>query len=295
MARPHIDRMIPVFLTPPAFLLLMIMSLGVTPSAAQQAAPTFRPDRTVVYKAVEGDDLALHVFLPRGWKRGDRRPAIVFFFGGGWVGGTPAQFYPHSRYFALRGMVAISAQYRTRNSHGSDPFACIADGKSAIRWVRAHADEFGIAPDRIVAGGGSAGGHVAASTALLLGLNEPGEDASISSRPQALVLFNPVIDTTEKGYGAEKLGARQIEASPVHHVRSGLPPTIVFHGTADTTVPFENVERFCALMAKAGNRCTLVPYEGMAHGFFNRARDLDAYLDTTARADSFLRALGLLR
>ena len=153
----------------------------------------------------------------------------------------------------------------------------------------------GIAPDRIVAGGGSAGGHVAASTALLQGLNEPGEDASISSRPQALVLFNPVIDTTEKGYGAEKLGARQIEASPVHHVRPGLPPTIVFHGTADTTVPFENVERFCALMARAGNRCALVPYEGMAHGFFNRARDLDSYLDTTSRADSFLRALGLLR
>ena len=295
MARLHIDRMISVFLMPRAFLLLMIMALGVTPSVAQQAAPTFRPDRTVVYKAVEGDDLALHVFLPRGWKRDDRRPAIVFFFGGGWVGGTPAQFYPHSRYFALRGMVAISAQYRTRNSHGSDPFACIADGKSAIRWVRAHANDLGIAPDRIVAGGGSAGGHVAASTALLPGLNEPGEDASISSPPQALVLFNPVIDTTEKGYGAEKLGARQIEASPVHHVRSGLPPTIVFHGTADTTVPFENVERFCALMVKAGNRCTLAPYEGMVHGFFNRARDLDSYLDTTSRADAFLRALGMLR
>ena len=169
MAHLHIDRIMPAFLMTPAFLLLMT-ALGVTPLVAQQGAPTFRPDHTVVYKAVEGDDLALHVFLPRGWKRGDRRPAIVFFFGGGWVGGTPAQFYPHNRYFALRGMVAISAQYRTRNSHGSDPFACIADGKSAMRWVRAHADEFGIAPDRIAAGGGSAGGHVAASTALLQGL-----------------------------------------------------------------------------------------------------------------------------
>ena len=273
----------------------MLVILGATASIAQQTPPTFRPDRTVMYKAVEGDDLELHVFSPGGRKPGDRRPAIVFFFGGGWVGGTPAQFYPHSRYFALRGMVAISAQYRTRNSHGTGPFACIADGKSAIRWVRAHADDFGVDPDRIVAAGGSAGGHVAASTALLQGLDEPGDDLSISSRPQALILFNPVIDTTEKGYGAEKLGARQIEASPVHHVRSGLPPTIVFHGTADTTVPFENVERFRAFMARAGNRCTLVPYKGKAHGFFNRARDLGAYLDTTARADSFLQKLRFLR
>ena len=269
---PHlrIDR------TKSIFVLLMTVTFGVTASIAQQTPPTFRPDRTVVYKVVEGDDLELHVFSPSGRKPGERRPAIVFFFGGGWVGGTPAQFYPHSRYFALRGMVAISAQYRTRNSHGTDPFACIADGKSAIRWVRAHAAELGVDPGRIVAGGGSAGGHVAASTALLQGLDEAGEDLSISSRPQALILFNPVIDTTEKGYGAEKLGTRQIEASPVHHVRSGLPPAIVFHGTADTTVPFENVERFRAFMARAGNRCTLVPYEGRAHGFFNRARDLDA-------------------
>ena len=288
---PHlrIDR------TKPIFVLLMAVTFGGTASIAQQTPPTFRPDRTVVSKAVESDDLELHVFSPGGRKPGEWRPAIVFFFGGRWVEGTSAQFYPHSRYFALRGMVAISAQYRTRDSHGTGPFACIADGKSAIRWVRAHAAELGVDPGRIVAGGGSAAGHVAASTALLQGLDEPDEDLSISSRPLALILFNPVIDTTEKGYGAEKLGARQIEASPVHHVRSGLPPTIVFHGTADTTVPFENVERFRAFMARAGNRCTLVPYEGKAHGFFNRERDLDAYLDTVARADSFLQTLGFLR
>ncbi len=278
-----------------AFVSVLVLTVLVKSSIAQFSPIAFPPDRTLVYKAVEGDDLELHVFSPRGRKPGARRPAIVFFFGGGWVGGTPAQFYPHSRYFALRGLVAISAQYRTRNSHGTDPFACIADGKSAIRWIRAHADQLSIDPDRIVAAGGSAGGHVAASTTLLQGLDEEGEDLSISSRPQVLMLFNPVIDTTEKGYGAEKLGSRQIEVSPVHHVRGGLPPAIVFHGTADTTVPFENVERFCLLMAKAGNRCTLVPYEGKAHGFFNRATDLDAYLDTTARADNFLKALGYLR
>ncbi len=276
-------------------LLILLIMVAAAAMAQQEQPPTpeFKPDRTVVYKAVEGDDLKLDIFQPRGWERGDRRPAIVFFFGGGWTGGTTAQFYPHSRLFALRGMVAISAQYRTKSSHGTDPFACIEDGKSAIRWVHEHAAELGIDPNRVSAGGGSAGGHVAATTAVLKGLEEPTEDGSISSRPKALVLFNPVIDTTEKGYGAEKLGTRQLAASPVHHVRPGLPPTIIFHGTADTTVPFENVKRFQAEMRKTGNECELVPYEGEAHGFFNYTRNFEAYLDSTSQADAFLNAHGL--
>jgi len=258
------------------------------------AAQTPSPDREIVYKQVEGDDLELHVFHPPGWTASDRRPAIIFFFGGGWVGGNPSQFYPHARYFALRGMVAISAQYRTRNSHGTDPFACIADGKSALRWVRGNAQELGVDPDRIVAGGGSAGGHVAASTALLPGLDQPGEDLSVTAVPRALVLFNPVIDTTEKGYGAEKLPGREVEASPVHHVRPGMPPTIIFHGTADTTVPFENVERFQRNMTEVGSRCELVPYDDQSHGFFNYSRNIDIYDDTVKKAAEFLQALGLL-
>ena len=191
-------------------------------------------------------------------------------------------------------MVAISAQYRTKTSHGTDPFACIADGKSAIRWVRSHAASLGVDPERIVAGGGSAGGHVAASTALLPGLDEPGEDLSVSAMPQALVLFNPVIDTTERGYGAEKLPGRETDASPVHHVRPGMPPTIMFHGTADTTVPYENIVRFQKKMREAGNRCELETYEDQAHGFFNHSRNIEIYVDTVEKADRFLQELGLL-
>lgn len=251
------------------------------------AQPDFAPDRQIIYKQVPGDDLTLHVFQPADWKPSDRRPAIVFFFGGGWTGGNPNQFYPHARYFALRGMVAISAQYRTKSSHGVDPFACMADGRSAVAWVRSHANELGVDANKIAAGGGSAGGHVAASTALI--------GVSPAQAPVALMLFNPVIDTTEKGYGAEKLGDRQLDASPVHHVRPGAPPTIVFHGTADTTVPFENVERFQSLMEEAGNRAELIPYDARAHGFFNRSRSLEDYVDTLQHADRFLTNLGLLQ
>jgi dipeptidyl aminopeptidase/acylaminoacyl peptidase len=80
----------------------------------------------------------------------------------------------------------------------------------------------------------------------------------------------------------------------VHHVRAGVPPTMIFHGTEDTTVPFENVERFQKRMHAHGNRCELIPYEGKGHGFFNYARDRAIYDDTIRRADSFLRELGYL-
>jgi acetyl esterase/lipase len=213
------------------------------------------------------------------------------------VGGSVEQFFPHCEHFAAKGMVAISAEYRTKNKHGTTPFECVADGKSAIRYVRAHAKALGIDPARIVASGGSAGGHVAACTGIIEGFDEDTEDKSVSSKPNAMVLFNPVIDTTERGYGANKLKGQETTLSPVHHVVSGLAPTIIFHGTADTTVPFENVERFCRKMNEAGNECHLVPYAGMKHGFFNYKKEKDhkSFNDTVRHTEEFLRKGGYLR
>ena len=251
-------------------------------------------EREVVYKTIGDVELKLHIFE---CERRGRRPAIVFFFGGGWVGGSVSQFFPHCQHFASQGMVAISAEYRIKNKHGTTPFECVADGKSAIRYVRAHAKDLGVDPARIAAGGGSAGGHVATCTAAIEGFDEDTEDKTISSKPNALVLFNPVIDTTEHGYGANKLKGQTKTLSPVHHVVEGLPPTIIFHGTADTTVPFENVERFCEKMHDAGNRCVLLPFEGKKHGFFNYTREKDhkSYNETIQHAEQFLRSLRYLR
>jgi len=246
----------------------------------------------IPFKKTDKGDLILHVFRPEDWKASDKRAAIVFFFGGGWQGGSPQQFYAHCAHLASKGMVAVSAQYRTKSSHGTDPFTCIADGKSAVRWLRQHATEQGIDPDRLAAGGGSAGGHVGACTGVLQGLDEKGEDLSISSVPNALVLFNPVIDTSEKGYGQKKLGDRWKEASPAHNVHKDVPPTLIFHGRSDTTVPYENVERFTAEMKKLGRRCELVGYDGQGHGFFNYGRP--AYDDTIPKMDAFLTSLGFL-
>ena len=264
------------------------------------AAEKITPDQSLTYKEVSGVELKLHVFKPEGHQASDKRPAIVFFFGGGWSGGTPKQFYQQSRFLADHGMVAFAAEYRVRSVHKTSPYECVKDGKSAIRWLRQHAAKLGVDPERIVSSGGSAGGHVAACTGVIEGYEQEGEDATISSVPNAMVLFNPVIDTTAKGYGAQHFQkGKETELSPCHHVSKGIAPTIVFHGTADQTTPFENAERFTRLMKEAGNTCVLVPFEGRRHGFFNgpffrpRSNGED-YNESMQKTLSFLRNQGML-
>jgi len=259
------------------------------PAQSKPAQSKPAPTRSLVYKKIGDVELVLHLFEPEGHTAEAKRPAIVFFFGGGWVGGTPSQFYPHCDALAKRGWVAASAEYRIASKHKTTPFECVADGKSAVRYMRAHAAELGIDPEKLCAGGGSAGGHVAASVGVIPGHEEPGEDTKVSSRPLALVLFNPVIDTSKKGYGYNKLKERYRELSPVEHVDESDPPTLIFHGEADTTVPYANVVDFAARMKKAGNECEVMNFPGAKHGFFNYGRDGgDAYEKTTARMFEFL-------
>ncbi|MGB2403643.1 MAG: alpha/beta hydrolase, partial [Akkermansiaceae bacterium] len=178
-----------------SLLTVLCLLLCVKAGAAEKVAP----NEIISYKKIGEVDLKLHVFKPRGHQASDKRPAVVFFFGGGWQGGTPRQFYQQSLFLAEHGMVAFAAEYRVASIHKTSPYECVADGKSAIRWVRKHALQLGVDPDRIVSSGGSAGGHVAACTGVIQGYEQVGEDASVSSQPNAMVLFNPVLDTTAKG------------------------------------------------------------------------------------------------
>jgi acetyl esterase/lipase len=198
-------------------------------------------------------------------------------------------------------MVAISADYRVSSRNHSTVLDSIRDAKSAIRYVRRNAARLGIDPRRIAAGGGSAGGHIAAVAGVIPGLDEPGEDASISSKPDALVLFNPALSLTGDGT-AETLSSRPEFAgvdlasiSPVRFVSKGAPPAIIFHGKADQLVPYATVEAFTKKSQAAGNRCELVGYEGQGHGFFNQRPGNRYYGETLQSAEKFLASLGYLK
>lgn len=253
-------------------------------------AVSAQPDRTVEYKRVGDLALTLDIFEPQDHRPGDSRPAIVFFFGGGWVKGSKNHFYPQAEYLANRGMVAICADYRTESRHGTTPAACVRDGKSAIRWLREHAGELGIDPNRLAAGGGSAGGQVAVATATLDGYNEVTDNLQISCRPNALVLFNPVFDNGPTGYGYDRVQDYWRSFSPIHNLHANMPPTIVFLGTEDDLIPVETGRRFQEQMQALGVRSELLLYPEEKHGFFNHSK----FNETLFEADRFLASLGYL-
>ena len=272
---------------------LLLLSF-VLPLAASAQLVKLDGAKAIQYKQVEDTKLFLHVFNPKGHKDSDRRPAIVFFFGGGWSGGTPKQFEPHCTYLASRGMVAITAEYRVKSRNKTTPFECVKDGKSAIRWVRANAGKLGVDPKCVAAGGGSAGGHVAAATGNCPGLEEEGENLKVSSKPDVLVLFNPVYDNSSKGYGHDRVKPRWKEISPMHNIRKGAPPTIVFLGTKDKLIPVSTAQEYEKRLVAVGSRSELHLYEGATHGFFNKSKG-DAYPDTVIKMDDFLNSLGWLK
>ncbi len=289
-------------------VLTLLLSSTLQAQNKRRAYPPEIPGAKVeVYKTIGDVKLNMYIFTPKGHKQSDRRAAIVFFFGGGWKSGSPVQFREQCKYLASRGMVAMAADYRVSSRHGTKAVSCVADGKSAIRWVRQNAKRLGIDPDRVAAGGGSAGGHVAACTGVIKKFDESSEDESISSVPNAMVLFNPAcvlaavgdrqpFDKKLLSAMPQRMGVEPVELSPYHHIAKGAPPTIIFHGKADTTVPYWTAEAFTKAMQEAGNDCRLMGYEGQAHGFFNFGRNGNKMFKATVQEmDKFLVDIGFLK
>jgi acetyl esterase/lipase len=273
--------------------ILLVLCLFAAPLVAQRAyPPAFKDARVETYRKIDSTELKLWIFGESDPKA--PKPAIVFFFGGGWNAGSPAQFEDQARHFAKRGMIAITADYRVKSRHGVPVVECVKDAKAAIAWVRENARRLGIDPEKIAASGGSAGGHLAACTGTLSGF---GSD----ERPNAMILFNPACTlapiagwqppAARAGLGTERFGVEAQVISPAHHIGPHTPPTLILHGKKDTTVPYASVVAFESEMKKAGRPCKLVGYDGAGHGFFNRGEDSTK---TLAEADGFLVDLGWL-
>lgn len=268
----------------------------------------------VVYRETNEEALQLWIFRPT-IVPSEPVPAIIFIHGGGWGGGHAAYFAPQAIYFAQRGIVSVSINYRLTRSYSNNypekvrkPMEshmedCIRDAKSAIRWLRFHANDYGIDPARLVISGGSAGAHIAASLGAMDTYNNPEDDLSVSPAPNAMVLFNPAIDFVDSVEGrkigmpqAERLGIPIEEFSPAHLVDGRTPPTLILSGENDTLIPPLSVYKFLERMKRHGRPARFVEYKGVAHGFFNYwpARN-PFFASTLEQADQYLVELGYLK
>jgi acetyl esterase/lipase len=253
--------------------------------------PAFGQDntKTFTYTKTKQADLEMVVHYPPGWKETDKRPGIVFFFGGGWENGTIKAFQPQAEYFASRGLVTARADYRVKSRHGVTPKDCVDDARAAVRWIRQNAGKLGVDPDKIVASGGSAGGHIAACTTLMPA--SEGKDEKISCKANALLLFNPVLrfgpQMLKRVDNDEAVGKA---ISPILYLSKDSPPTLLFFGTNDFL--FKQGEEFIQRSKELGQRSEMFTAEKQPHGFFHKSPWKEK---TLQRADEFLASLGYLQ
>jgi acetyl esterase len=263
-----------------------------TKDYALRTAKELKPTRKIVYKKLPDRELEMHLFEPAGYKATDKRPCFLAIHGGGWVAGTPDVVYCVADYFAKQGWLGISMQYRiAKPERNTTVFDAVRDGRSAVRYLRAHAAGLGIDPNRIVAGGRSAGGHIAVSTALFEGVDQPGEDTSISCVPNALILCSAVLDTSTEGYGNAVIGEKWQDLSPLHNARAGLPPTLVLHGIRDTVTPVAGAKGFVEKMKASGNLCDLILSEKGNHSYMMRTEPL--FMEAMQQTMAFLKKAGV--
>lgn len=238
--------------------------------------------KTVTYKSTDEGELQLDIFYPPAHDvRTEKKPVIIFFHGGAWIGGKRQQFYWQCDYFAERGLVAVTASYRFMKRKGEGYRAtkeiCIRDAKSAIRWVKEHARDLGIDTNLVILGGGSAGGHLATIAALDVEINDPDDDTTISTKAYALVLFNPAYQLSEQTFQPFPLISRQ------------APPTILFFGDQDKKWKPGGDAFYDALRSEDVNAEMWVA-PAQSHGFFN---DGGWNRSTCSKAESFLVSLGI--
>lgn len=257
----------------------------------QTAKAELPQGKVYVYKESAGKSREIELFFPPGHDPATAKaPGIIMFHGGGWSGGVRTQFSQACQHFANRGMVAATVTYRMLSASEAKQLpkeesrkrVCVTDAKSAIRWFKQQAPQLGLDPERIVAGGGSAGGHIAMLATNNPELNDPNDPTGFDTSVVAYVLFNPAFTADDHQDPA-------IDA--IAQTRKPIAPAIVFFGSEDTWKKgWDELEPH--LNSIPGNKIHLHLARGQQHGFFNR----DPWQTVTLQAaDEFLVAQGLLK
>ena len=270
-------------------LFLVLCAFAVcSASAASFDGP---PGKRMTYKQSAGKPRELEIYFPPNHDATKAKvPGLLLFHGGGWSGGSLSQFRTACAYFASRGLVCATAEYRmlTKDEAAKLPAgetrkrACITDAKSALRWFKQHAGEFGMDPARIITGGGSAGGHISALATLNPGLNDPADPVGFDTSVVAYLWFNPAFAPDD---------SKDAEVDVLRFLRKDIAPAIAFYGTEDTWLPGWHAAH--AKLRSVGNSTTEQHFAaGQPHGFFNRDPWQSA---TLIAADRFLVRLGLLK
>jgi acetyl esterase/lipase len=225
--------------------------------------------------------------FPSGWKSTDRRPAVVLFYGGGWKERWNVLYDGYADHLASIGLVVLRPDFRVGKVED-----CIEDAKSAVRYVRAHAAELGVDPARIIASGGSSGGHMAVCTGVLDGFETSGEDLAVSSKPDLLMVLCPVLELTnpESDTGRAMSPARAEAASPMLNLHGKqVPPTLIMVAENDGLV--RQCRAYQQLAKDLGFKCELKVAPAGGHGFFVEEPGQSAAFGWS---DDFLRRSGYL-
>lgn len=220
--------------------------------------------------------LLLDLYLPKG--RSKATPAVIFIHGGAWKGGKRSDMKFYCVKFAEKGYVTATVTYRLM---GEAPFpAAVHDVKCAVRWLRANAAKYQIDPEHIVVSGNSAGGHLS----MMIGYSDDpslegvGGNNDVSSRVCAVVNFYGPTDLTtdfakKQDLVMKFIGGKTFDeapdayklASPLFHLTQGDPPTLIFHGTIDSTVPIAQADMLAEKLKELKIDYVYERYDGWPH------------------------------
>ena len=245
-----------------------------------------RADQVIGYKTVDGQQLTLHHFAAQNV--GESAPALLLLHGGGWLYGRPEAFYRQCEFFAAQGIHCLSASYRLKPQSDGRPnmSGAIQDARDAFDYLFENAAALNIDGNRIALGGGSAGGHLAAA----VGVNSPPMKNG-DRRPAALVLYNPILDLSPGHPHHYLAGESWPTVSPLQHIDTATPATLILVGREDAEVPIDTVNAYCAAMQNQDATCEAEVYAGQAHGFFNYAPNNLYFAETNHRVLAFLGQL----